>query len=146
MGGEIRTFKKYFMLALGMSCLFIYTSYLHAAEVDLAWDAPLDGGAVGGYIVYWSTTSGSSSHVDSVEVVGETSATVTGMDETEDHYFIVKAYNSAGVGSASNEVFMEANSDFFHDDVSDEGGGGGEEVVLSQLLPMALYLNPMLSS
>jgi hypothetical protein len=117
--------KKILMSALGAFCLFIHASYIHAAEADLVWNTPVDGGPVEGYTVYWSTASGSYSDADSMNVVGETSATVTGLDESEDHYFIVKAYNSGGFGPASNEVLMEANSDFFHDEVSDEAGGGG---------------------
>jgi hypothetical protein len=105
--------------------LLIPVSYAHAASADLAWDPPMDGGSVVGYIVFWSITSGSYDDVDSVEVVGETSATVTELDESKDHYFIVRAYNSAGIGPASNEVVMEANSDSFQDDVTSDGTSDG---------------------
>jgi len=116
--------------------LLIPVSCAHAPSADLAWDPPMDGGSVVGYIVYWSITSGSYDDVDSMEVVGETSATVTELDEFMDQYFIVRAYNDAGIGPASNEVVMEANSDSFYDDATSNGtsnetssnstiGGGG---------------------
>ena len=61
-----------------------------------------------GYMVYWSTTSGSYSDAYSKTVVGDNSATVTNLDQTGTYYFIVKAYNAAGVGPASNEVNWSA--------------------------------------
>jgi hypothetical protein len=122
--------KKIIVISAGFFILLITATYIHAASVDLAWDPPGDGGPVVGYMVYWSITSGSYDEVDSVEVVGETSATVTELDESKDHYFIVKAYNSAGIGPASNEALLNANSDSFYDDSPDTGstesnGGGG---------------------
>jgi hypothetical protein len=96
--------KKIFSLMPGILLLFLASPYIYAADVSLTWDAPTTGGAVSGYIVYWSTTSEGYSDAYSITVVGDNSATVTGLDETNTYYFIVKAYNAVGVGPASNEV------------------------------------------
>jgi len=36
--------KKIFVVVSGLFLLFITASYIHAAAVDLTWDAPEDGG------------------------------------------------------------------------------------------------------
>jgi hypothetical protein len=110
--------KKFFKLVSVLIFLMWSASSLHAASVELAWDAPVDGGNVAGYIVYWSTVSGSYNDSDSVIVVGETNATISGLDESNTYYFAVKAYNCTGAGNASNEVTVEAYSDAFQDDSS----------------------------
>jgi len=84
--------------------VFAMVPSIHAAGVDLAWDAPTSGGAVAGYKVYWKVAGGGYSDSNSMSLVGKTSCTVSGLDETKQYYFIVKAYNDAGVGPASNEV------------------------------------------
>lgn len=123
--------RKVFVFVLGLFLLSVTASYTRAASVDMGWDAPIDGGEVVGYLVYWSITSGSYDDVDSIEIVGKTSATVTELDESRTHYFIVRAYNSAGIGPASNEITIETYSDSFYDDSpsdsesSDGDGGGG---------------------
>jgi len=126
--------KKLFALASSLSLLLITASYIHGAAVDLAWDPPEDGGECIGYIVYGSTTSGDYSDPIAVEIVEETYATVSALDNTQTYYFVVKAYNCAGIGEPSNEICVAANSDDFYDDgsgdvTSDEskgsGGGGG---------------------
>ena len=121
------------MFVSGFFFLIMTTSYIHAASVDLAWDALEDGGAAVGYIVYGSTTSKDYSDPVAVEIVEENYAIVSGLDKTQTYYFIVKAYNCAGIGDASNEVEVAANSDDFYDDAStddsstdsESGGGGG---------------------
>jgi hypothetical protein len=100
--------KKIFHLISGIFFLLLSSSYIYAADVSLTWDPPTTGGSVSGYIVYWSMTSGSYSDAYSATVVGDNSTTVTSLDQTGTYYFIVKAYNSAGVGPASNEVRWSA--------------------------------------
>jgi len=129
----MNTIKKLLVFVSILSLLLISASYIYAAAVDLAWDAPQDGGEVVGYIVYGSTTKGDYSDPAAVEIVEETYAIVSGLDETQTYYFIVKAYNCAGIGDASNEIELAANSDAFYDDgtsndssnSSKSGGGGG---------------------
>jgi hypothetical protein len=84
--------------------LFLFSTYTHAAEVDLTWAPPTSGGPADGYIVYWSTTTGIYSDVYSMNVVGDISTTISGLDSAMTYYFIVRAYNTAGVGPGSNEV------------------------------------------
>jgi len=95
--------KKFIMAMIVMFFLGI-TPFVYAAGVDLAWDAPKDGGPVEGYHIYWKVVDGSYSDANSINVGGKTSETVSELDESKSYKFIVKAYNSAGVGPASNEV------------------------------------------
>lgn len=96
---------KSVLIVVGAAVLMFFTgvTFIHAAGVDLAWDAPTAGGAVAGYKVYWKASGGGYSDANSMSVAG-TSCTVSGLDETRQYYFIVKAYNDAGMSPASNEV------------------------------------------
>jgi hypothetical protein len=96
--------KKLFSIGLVMLMFFAAVPFINAAGVDLAWDAPSEGGTVEGYKLFWKTTGGSYSDTNSMNVVGKTSETVSGLDETKEYSFIVKAYNAAGVSPASNEI------------------------------------------
>lgn len=111
--------KSIFVFVSGLFLFFIMSSFVYAAAVDLAWDAPVDGGEPIGYIVYVSTTEGDYSNPVAVEIVEETYATVSRLDRKQSYYFIVKAYNCAGIGEASNEIYIMAGSDAFYDDGSD---------------------------
>jgi hypothetical protein len=95
--------KRISYLLSGIILSFLFASYTFAEDVSLSWDPPSSGGAVEGYTVYWSTTSGTYNDIDSTDVSG-TSATLSGFDTTTEYFFIVKAYNMAGEGPASNEV------------------------------------------
>jgi len=126
--------RKFLVFFAGLSLPLLAAASVYAAAVDLAWDPPVpgDGGEVIGYIVYGSTTEGDYSDPVAVEIVEETFATVSGLDETRTYYFVVKAYNCAGIGDPSNEIELAANSDSFYDDGtsddtsnSSKGGGGG---------------------
>ena len=96
--------KKLFSMGMAMLIFFTAVPFIHAAGVDLAWDAPNEGGAVAGYKIYWKTIGGSYSDANSMSVIGKTKSTVSGLDENNQYYFIVKAYNDAGLSPASNEV------------------------------------------
>jgi hypothetical protein len=123
--------KKTFIFVSCLFFLIITASYNYAASVELAWDPPADGGDVVGYLVYGSTVSNNYNNPVVAKTVEEPNITISGLDETQTYYFIVKAYNCAGIGEPSNEVKVPANSDAFHDDSSgsslnnSEGGGGG---------------------
>jgi len=96
--------RKLIFIGTAILIFFMAVPYIHAAGVDLAWDAPSTGGPLTGYKVYWKAAGGSYSDENSLGVVGKISCTVSGLDETKQYYFIVKAYNDAGMGPASNEV------------------------------------------
>jgi hypothetical protein len=131
-------YKKLVVPMSSLLILFLISSYTYAASIDLAWDAPSTGGSVVGYIIYGSTTSNDYSNPVVSKIVEEQSITISGLDKTQTYYFIVKAYNCAGSGDASNEIEVPANSDTFYDDSTDtdsdssnntssikSGGGGG---------------------
>lgn len=119
--------KKVVLFVSGLFFLFLTASYTQAASVDLAWDPPVDGGEVEGYVIFGSTISGEYSDPVVMEIVGDIYpyATISGLDESITYYFIVKAYNYAGIGKASNEVCVEPYSDAFYDDESNESKGSG---------------------
>jgi hypothetical protein len=101
--------KKFLFIISGLVLSFLVSSYSFAEDVSLSWDAPTSGGVVEGYTVYWSITSDTYNDIDNMDVAG-TSTTVTGLDATSEYYFIVKAYNAAGEGPASNEVSWSKTS------------------------------------
>ena len=98
--------KKIFTLGVGLFFLLVTAPYIYGAGVDLAWDAPTEGGPVEGYYLYWKTSGGSYSDGNRLNVVGKTSETVSGLSESEEYDFIVKAYNGDGanLSPASNEI------------------------------------------
>jgi hypothetical protein len=96
--------RKKFIMATMVMIFWGVASSVYAAGVDLAWDAPKDGGPVEGYHIYWKVVDGSYSDNNSMTVAGKTSETVSALDESKSYKFIVKAYNSAGLSPASNEV------------------------------------------
>jgi len=71
--------------------------------ISLTWSAPsLDGGSsVTGYEVHRGNASGEETYLTSV---GETNYTDTGLENGMEFFYIVKAVNIAGAGSASYEV------------------------------------------
>jgi hypothetical protein len=103
-GGVSKMSKKIFSMSVFAVLFFAAVPFVYAAGVDLAWDAPTDGGTVEGYRIYWKTADGSYNDTNSKSVVGKTSETVSSLDETKTYNFIVKAYNAAGVSPSSNEV------------------------------------------
>jgi len=96
--------RRLIFIGTAILIFFVAVPFIHAAGVDLAWDAPSSGGTVAGYKVYWKAAGGSYSDANSMAVVGKTSCTVSGLDEAKQYYFIVKAYNDAGMSPPSNEV------------------------------------------
>lgn len=94
------------LISIGAVMLIFFGAvpFIYAAGADLAWDAPIKGGAVTGYKVYWKTAGGNYSDANSITVVGKMNCTVSQLDETKQYYFIVRAYNDSGMSAASNEV------------------------------------------
>lgn len=117
--------KKFFVFLSGLFFLFITSSYIHAASVDLTWAPPVDGGEVEGYVIYASMISGDYNNPDVVEITDDTETwgTVSGLDFRQTYYFIAKAYNSRGFSEASNEVIVEAYSDSYYDYDTKSAGG-----------------------
>ncbi|MCG7841231.1 MAG: fibronectin type III domain-containing protein, partial [Methanomassiliicoccales archaeon] len=72
-------------------------------SVSLTWSAPsLDGGsAVTGYEVHRGNASGGETYLTTVS---GTNYTDTGLENGTELFYVVKAVNTAGTGSASNEV------------------------------------------
>jgi hypothetical protein len=95
--------KKFLFIISGIVLSSLVSSYSFAEDVSLSWDVPTSGGVVDGYIVYWSTISGSYNDIDNMDATG-TSLTITDLDAAYEYFFIVKAYNAAGEGPPSNEI------------------------------------------
>ena len=58
--------KKIFSFGIGLLFLLITAPYIYGAGVDLAWNAPTEGGPVEGYYLYWKTSSGSYSDANRI--------------------------------------------------------------------------------
>ena len=104
MKGDFKMNRRLIAIGTAVFLFFAAVTFLHGADVDLAWDSPSEGGAVEGYKIYWKEAGGSYNDTDSMRVNGATSGTVSGLDESNTYYFIVEAYNAAGFSPPSNEV------------------------------------------
>lgn len=98
------------MLALGIrrtlmcaaGTLLAGLTPVSAGTISIAWDAVAD---ASGYRVYYSTTSGSFSDAQSIDVGNVLGTTVNGLTDCTTWYLAVKAYNSAGSSpNFSNEI------------------------------------------
>jgi hypothetical protein len=96
--------RKIFSITMMLLLFFGAVPFIYAAGVDLAWNAPDDGGPVEWYRIYWKTATGSYNDTSSMKVVGKTSETVSGLDESKTYSFIVRAFNTAGMSPPSNEI------------------------------------------
>ena len=85
----------------------LLTAATSSGKVTLQWRAPVtDGGtAVVGYKVCWSSSSTGAASCTHYKVVGSvTTASVSGLSNSTLYYFVVKARNGHGYGSASNQL------------------------------------------
>src|SRR4029450_13720551 len=83
-------------------CLSIWSNIANAASLTLGWDANRESD-LAGYVLYWGTQSGT--YNSSQDVGRATQQQVNGLTDGTKYYFIVKAYNTAGMFSdASAEV------------------------------------------
>ena len=81
------------------ACLFVLAlgQPAKAASLNLAWDPPISG-APAGYVLGYGTQTGVYTTI--VNVGPSTSYTVNGLAEGRTYFFVVVAYNAAGVISA----------------------------------------------
>ena len=93
---------------LRIACLLLIFGSVQASaqSVTLTWDANPEP-EVAGYRVYYGTSS--RNYTQSVDAGNNTTYVVTGLDVSQDYYFAVRAYNTAGMMSAlSAEVNQPA--------------------------------------
>src|SRR5262245_56511982 len=101
--------RSLLVLLVCLSVAFVATP-AQAAEVHLAWDAPLqaDGNPVPnleGYKLYYGTQSGQYQAPILVGLTENDDYTVQNLSAGQTYYFAVKAYNTTGTESPfSNEV------------------------------------------
>ena len=122
-----------FLKRLGLLTLllFLYPAIGIAREVTLAWDTNTDDN-LAGYRLY-ARERGEAYDYRYPEWQGATNqCTVTGFDEYESYYFVVRAYDNDGNESGnSNEVYLasvlgdDSNSNSLDNDGGSSGGGGG---------------------
>lgn len=95
-----RTLKRY--TTWGTLCL-CYGVGAYAGQVNLAWDANTQS-TLGGYKLYYGTTSGSYSA--NIDIGNKTSYTVPNLTDGTQYFFAVKAYDTAKATESgfSNEV------------------------------------------
>ena len=114
--------KKFALLTL---LLLIYPSMVIARDFTLAWNPNRDSN-LAGYRLY-ARERGESYNYRYPEWQGRTTqCTVTGFDEYESYYFVVRAVDNNGRESGdSNEVYMASVLDGNQLDNSSSGGGSG---------------------
>ena len=122
-----------FLKRLGLLTLllFLYPAICIAREVTLAWDTNTDDN-LAGYRLY-ARERGEAYDYRYPEWQGTANqCTVTGFDEYESYYFVVRAYDSDGNESGnSNEVYLasvlgdDSDDNTLDNDGGSSGGGGG---------------------
>ena len=101
----MRDTTRFFLLLIIILTLIIPFNVL--AQSKLAWDAPTTGGDVESYSVCWRTPEGTYTNENKKDNITETEClfnSLGGLEEKTTYYFIVRANNSAGESSDSNEV------------------------------------------
>lgn len=96
-----------------------------SADVTLAWD-PNTGSTTAGYRLY-AREAGEGYNYAYPEWQGEaTQCTVSGFDEYESYYFIVRTVDDEGNESGnSNEVYWNPSGNGTNSSLNGAGGGGG---------------------
>jgi len=112
-------YKRIIVFIFGLFPVLIISYHTHAATAYLYWDPPESGGPVDGYMVYWSKISGSYKETDAMNAEQTNETEITWLNDAEEYYFVVKAYNLSGMSPVSNEVVYP------YDATDGKGGGGG---------------------
>ncbi len=122
--------------ALLILLILLLPSMAIARDVTLAWDPNTDSDVVG-YRLYARERGETYDYSDHEWQGSAAQCTVTGFDEYESYYFVVRAYDRDGNESGdSNEVYLASQLDDGGSDSSDNalesggdskstGGGGG---------------------
>lgn len=91
--------KTAYSIAIWAVFLFLSIATAHAASVTLGWNVVTN--ATGYKLSYGSA---SQTYTTTVDVVGATSRTITGLTEGSTYYFAVKAYNATAESAYSTEL------------------------------------------
>ena len=83
-------------------CFSLWSMGVDAASLTLAWDENRESD-LAGYVVYWGTQS--TTYSNTIDAGKNTQFQVSGLADNTRYYFVVKAYNTAGLfSSPSTEV------------------------------------------
>jgi hypothetical protein len=124
-GRRISLFCKAHLFACsiiaGLIILFPRLTWAH--QVTLAWD-PNTEPDLGGYIVYWGTSSGNYTYL--TDVGNNTIHTIQGLEENRVYYFSITAYDSEyNESDYSEELAYNISSNGTDGSENDDGVGGG---------------------
>jgi len=98
--------RKIFVFVVGVIILSFLGNGLADAEPLLQWDANPDN--ITGYRIYYGTTTGD--HPDKIEVGNVTQYPLSSLplSDSKTYYLVVRAFNTAGESTDSNEVSWSA--------------------------------------
>lgn len=116
--------RKIPFLTLFITFVLIGSSAVEAGSVGLSW---MPSATARGYRVYFGSTS--QDYVNFVDVGPTTRAQVDGLDDCQDWFFAVTAYNSVGESGYSNEVVTWTRTRL--DSVSPDSAMQGSQVTLT---------------
>jgi uncharacterized repeat protein (TIGR02543 family) len=91
-----------FLILVVLILPFVSLQSALAAQITIAWTAPLTGPTPTGYRVYYGIKSGK--YGISINVGNKTKYTLKGLSPKKTYFIAVKAYNKAGSSAYSNEL------------------------------------------
>ncbi len=135
--GILSKFRRFFLidlLSIIVFSVFFFSAAAFAGTVKLAWDANTETD-LAGYRVFSHRTNGSYDYSSPTWSGTENSCTLENLDEGSDYYFVVRAFNTAGVESGdSNEVYYSVPQSQNTPPIANAGSDGiipeGDPVVL----------------
>jgi hypothetical protein len=121
-------------LILLLLCMTIFAPALGwTAEVTLAWDPSSESSTIG-YRLYSREEGELYDYAHPEWHGGQTRCTVSGFDEYESYYFVVRAFDSDGNESGdSNEIYWNPGAAVVGGLNGDAGGGGGGSCFIETL-------------
>lgn len=132
------------LIFLFLLLLLIFPPIGFSADVTLVWD-PVSETDVAGYVIFAREAGQQYDYNDPEDQVEATQVTLTGFDEVESYYFVVRAVDTNGNESGdSNEVYWDPSGthdsggssalDSDDDDTfSFDGGGASGDCFISTL-------------
>ncbi len=125
--GILSKYRRFFLIDLLLIIVFsvfFFSAAAFAGTVKLAWDANTESD-LAGYRVFSHNAGGSYDYLSPTWSGIENSCTLENLDEGSGYYFVVRAFNTAGVESGdSNEVYYSVPQSQNNPPIANAGSDG----------------------